>query len=101
MTEPSELVDVVERRLDFLERLAAEPLRKHELVDALGHSRSTVNRAIDELEATGLVAGETDGYRTTLSGRLLAEGYRELLTVADDLAAAGDVLDPLDAEVDI
>lgn len=101
MSEPSELVGVVERRLDFLERLAAEPLRKHELVDALGHSRSTVNRAIDELEAAGLVAGETDGYRTTLSGRLLANSYREFLTVADDLAAAGDVLDPLGADVDV
>ena len=101
MTEASELVGVVERRLDFLERLTAEPLRKHELVDALGHSRSTVNRAVDELEAAGLVAGETDGYRTTLSGRLLASEYRELLTVADDLAAAGDVLDPLGADVDI
>ena len=101
MTEPSELVGVVERRLDFLERLAAEPLRKHELVDALGHSRSTVNRAIDELEAAGLVAGETDGYRTTLSGRLLADSYREFLTVADDLAAAGDVLGPLGADVDV
>ncbi|WP_424014558.1 MarR family transcriptional regulator [Halorubrum xinjiangense] len=101
MTEPSELVGVVERRLDFLERLAADPLRKHELVDALGHSRSTVNRAIDELEAAGLVAGETDGYRTTVSGRLLATEYREFLTVADDLAAAGDVLDPLGADVDI
>lgn len=101
MTEPSELVGVAERRLDFLERLAAEPLRKHELVDALGHSRSTVNRAIDELEAAGLVAGETDGYRTTLSGRLLAAEYREFLTVADDLAAAGDVLDPLGADVDV
>ena len=101
MSEPSELVGVVERRLDFLERLAAEPLRKHELVDALGHSRSTVNRAIDELEAAGLVAGETDGYRTTLSGRLLANSYREFLTVADDLATAGDVLDPLGADVDV
>ncbi|WP_434522576.1 tetratricopeptide repeat protein [Halorubrum sp. AS12] len=101
MTEPSDLVGVVERRLDFLERLAAGPLRKHELVDALGHSRSTVNRAIDELEAAGLVAGETDGYRTTLSGRLLASEYREFLTVADDLAAAGDVLDPLGADADV
>lgn len=101
MTEPSELVGVVERRLDFLERLAAEPLRKHELVDALGHSRSTVNRAIDELEAAGLVAGETDGYRTTLPGRLLADEYRELLTVAGDLSAAGDVLDPLGADADV
>ncbi|OYR60265.1 hypothetical protein DJ83_10195, partial [Halorubrum ezzemoulense] len=101
MTEPSELAGVVERRLDFLERLAAEPLRKHELVDALGHSRSTVNRAIDELEAAGLVAGETDGYLTTLSGRLLAEQYREFLTAAADLAAAGDVLDPLGADVGV
>jgi predicted transcriptional regulator/tetratricopeptide (TPR) repeat protein len=101
MTEASELVGAVERRLDFLERLAAEPLRKHELVDALGHSRSTVNRAIDELEAAGLVASETDGYRTTLSGRLLATEYREFLTAADDLAAAGDVLDPLGADVDV
>ncbi|ELZ36674.1 transcriptional regulator [Halorubrum tebenquichense DSM 14210] len=101
MTEPSELVGVVERRLDFLERLAAEPLRKHELVDALGHSRSTVNRAVDELEAAGLVAGETDGYRTTLPGRLLADEYRGVLTVADDLAAAGDVLDPLGAGADV
>ncbi|WP_096393595.1 tetratricopeptide repeat protein [Halorubrum trapanicum] len=101
MTEPSELVGVVERRLDFLERLTAGPLRKHELVDALGHSRSTVNRAIDELEAAGLVTGETDGYRTTLSGRLLAGEYREFLTVADDLAAAGDVLDPLGPDADV
>ncbi|ELZ59945.1 MULTISPECIES: tetratricopeptide repeat protein [Halorubrum] len=101
MTEPSELVGVVERRLDFLERLAAEPLRKHELVDALGHSRSTVNRAVDELEAAGLVAGETDGYRTTLPGRLLADEYRGFLTVADDLAAAGDVLDPLGADAGV
>ncbi|MDB2270137.1 MarR family transcriptional regulator [Halorubrum ezzemoulense] len=101
MTEPSELAGVVERRLDFLERLAAEPLRKHELVDALGHSRSTVNRAIDELEAAGLVAGETDGYLTTLSGRLLADQYREFLTAAADLAAAGDVLDPLGADVGV
>ncbi|QAU12649.1 tetratricopeptide repeat protein [Halorubrum sp. BOL3-1] len=101
MTEPSELAGVVERRLDFLERLAAEPLRKHELVDALDYSRSTVNRAVDELEAAGLVTGETDGYRTTLSGRLLANGYREFLTVADDVAAAGDVLSPLGAGADV
>ena len=101
MVRDSDLVAVVERRLDFLERLDAEPLRKHELVDALGHSRSTVNRAIDELEAAGLVAGETDGYRTTLTGRLLARSYRRFLTVASDVDAASEVLGPLGPDVDL
>ena len=98
MTSPPEPVPLVERRLDFLERLAEEPLRKHELVDALGHSRSTVNRAMDALEDGDLVARETDGYRTTLSGRLLAESYRAFL---DDAAAVEETriaLEPLRAD---
>lgn len=99
MAGGSHLVDVAERRLDFLERLVEEPLRKHELVDALGHSRSTVNRAIDELESAGLVAGETDGYRTTLTGRLLARSYRRFLTVADDVHDASEALAPLGSDV--
>ena len=97
----SEPVDIVERRLDFLERLVEEPLRKHELVDELGHSRSTVNRAIDELEAAGFVAHETDGYRTTLTGRLLAQSYRRFLTVAADVDAASDALTPLGPGIDL
>ena len=99
MGGPSALVEVVERRLDFLERLTEGALRKHELVDELGHSRSTVNRAIDELETAGLVAGETDGYRTTLTGRLLARSYRRFLTVAADVDAASDTLAPLGPDV--
>jgi len=74
-------------------------LRKHELVDELDHSRSTVNRAIDELEAAGLVAGETDGYRTTLTGRLLAQSYRRFLTVAADVDAASETLAPLGPDI--
>jgi predicted transcriptional regulator len=99
MEAPSALVEVVERRLDFLERLAEGALRKHELVDELDHSRSTVNRAIDELEAAGLVAGETDGYRTTLTGRLLAQSYRRFLTVAADVDAASETLAPLGPDI--
>ncbi|MBP1922009.1 tetratricopeptide (TPR) repeat protein/predicted transcriptional regulator [Halorubrum alkaliphilum] len=95
------LVEVVQRRLDFLETLVGEPLRKHELVDALDCSRSTVNRAIDELEAETLVTRETDGYRTTLTGQLLSTGYRRFLTAATDVDAARDVLSPLGADADL
>jgi len=99
MEPPSALVEVVERRLDFLERLTEGALRKHELVDELGHSRSTVNRAIDELEDAGLVTDETDGYRTTLTGRLLGRCYRRFLTVAADVDAASETLAPLGPDV--
>ena len=95
------LVETVQRRLDFLETLVGESLRKHELVDALDCSRSTVNRAIDELEAETLVARETDGYRATLTGELLATSYRRFLDTATDVDAAREVLSPLDADADL
>lgn len=79
-----ELVDVVNRRLDLLATLQ-EPTAKRDLVDELDLSRSTVDRAVRQLESMGLVTREPE-YRTTVTGRLvrsLFEGF------VDDL---GDVL---------
>ncbi|MES3160339.1 MAG: tetratricopeptide repeat protein [Halorubrum sp.] len=101
MEEAPALVEVVQRRLDFLETLTENSFRKHELVDELGCSRSTVNRAVDELEAEQLVTRETDGYRTTLTGRLLASSYRSFLRAAGDIDGARGVLAPLGADVDL
>ena len=101
MDDPPALVEVVQRRLDFLETLSGGAFRKHELVDEMGCSRSTVNRAIDELEDESLVTRETDGYRTTLTGRLLASSYREFLTAAADVDDTREVLSPLGASIDL
>ena len=101
MADLPALVELVQRRLDFLETLVGDPLRKHELVDELDCSRSTVNRAIDELEAETLVTRETNGYRTTLTGQLLATSYRRFLAAATDVDAARDVLSPLAADADL
>ena len=101
MDDSSALVEVVQRRLDFLETLSGGAFRKHELVDEIGCSRSTVNRAIDELEAESLVTRETDGYRTTLTGRLLASSYRDFLTAAADVDDTREVLSPLGATIEL
>ena len=64
------LVDLVTRRWDVLDSLSDRPLSKPELEAALGVSRSTVNRAISELEEASLVARDpSNGYRLTELGR--------------------------------
>lgn len=72
-------VELLARRVDFLTRLADRPMDKRDLVADLGHSRSTVDRAIRELTDVGFVERRDGRYSTTLSGRLAAERYRQFL----------------------
>lgn len=88
-----DLVEVVNRRADVLDALA-DPRRKRDLVAELGRSRSTIDRAVRELDALGLVARD-DGYHRTVAGRLVLELYRGFLSDLDDVAAASGVLRPL------
>lgn len=87
--------DAVGKRSDFLAALRAEPYRKPALVEELSVSRSTVDRAIDDLVGAGLVERGEDGYRATLNGRLAHDVYREYAGRTDGLAAAGPLLDAL------
>lgn len=59
-----------------LETLSNGTWAKRELVDELGVSRSTVNRAVSELTGAGLACRVTGGYRTTVLGASLLDAYR-------------------------
>jgi predicted transcriptional regulator len=94
-------LETVSRRASVLHALGRTPVRTHALVDRLDHSRSTVDRALDELAGLGLVTREDGGHRLTTAGELVtAEQNRyvdrleTLSTVADPLAAL-----PHDAEI--
>jgi Mn-dependent DtxR family transcriptional regulator len=54
-------------------RLAETPAEKGVLAGELDRSRSTVDRAVRDPEAAGLVERTDGGYATTLAGRLAAE----------------------------
>lgn len=95
------MIEVVTRRADFLETLATTPLEKPAIVDTLEHSRSTVDRAIRTLEDAGLVERATDGYVTTVAGRLAAQRYRAFLDDERDILAAHDAMAPLPASSDV
>lgn len=68
----TELVGVLVSRWDFLDALREQPRSKSELETSLGVSRSTVNRAVNELTKVDLIKRvPTTGYRITAFGELI------------------------------
>lgn len=92
--------DVVAKRQDVLAALETG-MRKPELVDRLSKSRSTVDRAIDELQQAGLVERDGSRYLATYAGRQALAAYEGYLDRLDVLAEAQPVLSALPPDVDI
>jgi predicted transcriptional regulator len=74
-TGPDEALAVVSRRHAVLEAVGPDGECKRDLVELLDVSRSTVDRAVRELEGMGLVERGEEGYRRTLAGRLALAEY--------------------------
>lgn len=75
--DPDETIEVVNRRVELLRSLASKPEHKPKIQDELQLSRSTVYKAVRELDELGLVERADDGYELTFAGRLLLEKYEE------------------------
>ncbi|WP_276251169.1 helix-turn-helix transcriptional regulator [Haloarcula rara] len=91
---------VVAKRQDVLAALETG-MRKPELVDHLSLSRSTVDRAIDELQEASLVERDGSHYVTTYAGRESLAAYEGYLDRLDALAEAQPVLSALPPDVDV
>lgn len=96
-----EFVDLVGKRIEFLDLLRDEPLWKRDIIERLDASRSTVNRAIKSLEDADLVERTGDGYATSAVGKLALERCRSYRAEAGDLAAASDALASLPPNCDL
>lgn len=75
-TGDADIVSVLDGRGDVLDSLREGPKDKRALETALGVSRSTVDRAVRELETEGLVERDGGRYVLTAAGRLLVREYR-------------------------
>ncbi|WP_135854461.1 helix-turn-helix transcriptional regulator [Halorussus salinus] len=96
-----ECISTVVKRTAFLDRLADEPTSKRDLRDELDLSRSTVYKAVRELEALGLVTETDAGVALTLVGRLLAEECRAFESRAAAVTDAASLLSALPADVPV
>ena len=97
------ILDTARRRATILDYLRDGPLDKRDLLDRVAASRSTIDRATEELLDRGLVRAVDGGYETTLAGVLALEQSRAYERDADAIAAAAPALTPLwkESEVDV
>lgn len=89
-----QVIRLVATRFDVLD-CARTPYDKRDLVAKLSVSRSTVDRAIRELEMAELMAWTKDGYVTTTAGKRATEQYRVTVESVSDILAAREVLSEL------
>ncbi|WP_331234553.1 helix-turn-helix transcriptional regulator [Natronorarus salvus] len=94
----SDLLGLLATRSAFVERLRSGATDKPTLEADLNVSRSTVDRAVRDLETAGLAERRDGTVRLTVVGRLIAEEFRSLVDVVSDAANAKPVLDPLDPD---
>lgn len=98
-----DVVRTVARRREFLSCLEDGPRTKRDLADRLDRSRSTVDRAVRELEWLNCLWREDDAYRLTTAGRLALSEYRRSVGVLESIGAAGSFLEdvPRDAPLSV
>lgn len=96
-----EPLDTVLRRATLLGVLVDGPVDKRSLVDALDVSRSTVDRAVRELESLGLVTRERGQFVATLAGRLVHRAVEEYRDRTGAVLRASDLLVHLDPDCGI
>ena len=91
----SETLEVVMKRADVLRQLCRSPAYKRDLIDATGHSRSTVDRAIRELTDLNLVERGEDGLTATPAAHLAVNHLDAFQAGLDDIVDADSVIEPL------
>ncbi|WP_256301253.1 tetratricopeptide repeat protein [Haloarchaeobius salinus] len=88
-------VELLDRRRQVLGHLGGDGQHVRDLCDELDVSRSTVNRALRELEDAGWVERADDGYVRTTTGSLALQKYRDQVTALDAVQTHADALSPL------
>lgn len=87
-----------EHRVAILRALATDSRDRRELEAATGASRSTLSRALADLEDRGWIDHESGTYRITTAGSLLVERFVPLLETVEAVETLGDGLALLPVE---
>lgn len=93
-------VELLARRAELVRTLRAGPLAKRDLVEHLSISRSTVDRAVRNLESNGLLE-RNEEISLTLRGRLAIDAYDEFVEYVASLESASQILAALPEDTDV
>lgn len=87
-----DVLDTVTRRQKLFSSLADQPRSKRELVDHLDCSRSTIDRAVRELEWLEFVRREDGVYRLTAAGGLALSEHRRSVSRFESISTVSSML---------
>jgi predicted transcriptional regulator len=93
--------DLVAKRVEYLEAMLDASYRKTEIEDELDAPRSTVDRAVRNLETHGLVKRVDGEYTTTRTGEIAFERYEEYVDFSDTVCRAKDLLNEIDDDIEL
>lgn len=99
--DQSPILPVIAHREQLLTHLSRHAATKRDLVAELDQSRSTVDRAITELERYDLIECADRTYRTTLAGELALEELERFASRVRHVADARELLESLPAEASL
>lgn len=91
-SEPGDAMSLLTHRRQLLHAVEDGPADKQSLVEEVGVSRSTVDRAVRELEEAGLVARTGGAVSLTTTGRIALVAHGRLSDTIRGLGAASDLL---------
>jgi predicted transcriptional regulator len=99
---PSTLLDTLSKRIRVLEHVRRGVDDRREIEEALGVSRQTVTRALQELEDVNAVRDTyTDGFEVTLYGELAYQRYDDLRSTYGWLVEAEELLKSVPSNVPV
>lgn len=95
------VVELLVRRRALLAALREGPSTKRELETTLDVSRSTVDRAVRQLEAADVVRRRDGGIALTMPGRLVHDGLAEFVAGFEGVQRASAMLSDFDPDVSL
>jgi len=93
--EEIEFLALSPNRVAVLQALADGPQTRSDLASATGASQATLGRILGDFEDRAWIERTDGGYRATVTGRLVARGFSDLLAILDterDLRAIAQYL---------
>lgn len=96
--ESAAALDALTKRSELLDLLRDGPRRKSDLAERAAVSRSTIDRALRQLELAGLIERCQGGFALTLGGRLMLEAYHEFHARLEDYCRAHPLVSALPAD---
>jgi len=95
MSSGTDEIRVLAKRESIIQSLSDQPKSKGELDTALECSRSTITRALTELEEYDLVRKTRRGYSLTIAGRTAVTLYNRKRSILDSVSTCSSLLNTL------